>query len=213
MKLSNILNLVLAIALVFTSYELAIAPHSEAKNGVGANGQAVIDNIMTRTSIRAYTKDTISKEQIDQLLRAGMAAPSAANKQPWHFVVVTDRQLLKDLGNSSNNWKMTAEAPLAIVVCGDLTKALDNDGRDMWIEDTSAATENILLAAHGLGLGAVWTGVYPIQEREDAVAKLLNLPDNLVPMATVVVGHPAESPAPKDKYKTENITFNKFKGE
>lgn len=213
MKLSNILNLVLAVALVFTSYELAVKPSADAATAGNTGSKAVINNIMTRTSVRAYTTDTISKEQIDTLLRAGMAAPSAVNKQPWHFVAVTDKGLLEALGNASDNWKMTKSAPLAIVVCGDLTKALDGEGRDMWIEDTSAATENILLAAHGMGLGAVWTGVYPVQNLEDAVTKILNLPDNLVPMATVVIGHPAESPAPKDKYKAENITFNQFKGE
>lgn len=212
MKLSNILNLVLAVALVFTSYELAIKPSNDTAEGGNGNSKAVIDNIMTRTSIRAYTADSVSKAQIDTLLRAGMAAPTAANKQPWHFVVITDKQLLKAIGNASDSWKMATSAPLAIVVCGDLTKTIDGEAQEMWVEDTSAASENILLAAHGMGLGAVWLGGYPVEDRMDAISNILNLPDNLTPMATLIIGHPGENPTPKDKYKKENITFNKYKG-
>lgn len=105
---------------------------------------------------------------------------------------------------------MAENAPLAIVVCGNLEKALEGSARDYWIQDCSAATENILLAAHGLGLGAVWTGLYPIVDRVNAVSQLLKLPMHIVPLGAIVIGHPAESPQPKDKWNTENISYNEF---
>ena len=120
---------------------------------------AIIENIMTRTSVRSYTDEIIGSDTIETLLRAGMAAPSAVNKQPWHFVAITDRTKLDSIAVANPNAGMVKQAPLAIVVCGDLNKALEGPARAFWIQDCSAATENILLAAHGLGLGAVWTGL------------------------------------------------------
>ena len=105
--------------------------------------------------------------------------------------------------------KMLLKAPLAIVVCGDMDKVIEGGGRDFWIQDASAATENLLLAAHAMGLGAVWTGAYPSEERSKAISATLSLPDNLVPLNMIVIGYPAEHPQPKDKFKEENITFKK----
>ena len=136
-----------------------------------------------------------------------MAAPTAVNRQPWHFVVLDRREAIDTLG-SGRGAGMFRKAPLAIVVCGDMDKALPGDARDFWVEDASAATENLLLAAHALGLGAVWTGAYPIDDRVQMVKRNLGLAENLVPMCVVLLGYPAESPTPKNKWKPENISHN-----
>ena len=167
-----------------------------------------IKNIMTRTSIRKYTDQPVSKTDIETLLRAGMAAPTAVNRQPWHFVVVTDKAKLKEL--SGGRGGMLEQCALAIVVCGNMEKTMKGKGQEFWIQDCSAATENILLAANALGLGAVWTGGYPMEERVASISKALKLPETIIPLCTIVIGHPAESPTPKDKWKPENVSYNEF---
>lgn len=175
------------------------------------NGLAAIENIMTRTSIRQYKDQPVEQEKIDILLKAAMAAPTAVNLQPWHFIVITDKQTIGLLSG-----RQPTNAPLLIAVCGDTDKTTMPDGRgklpDFWIQDVSAATENLLLAAHALGLGAVWTGVYPVMDRTAEVANVLNCPQNIVPLAVVRVGYPDESPEPKNKFKEENISYEKFGG-
>ena len=169
-----------------------------------------IKNIMTRTSIRKYTDQPVSKTDIETLLRAGMAAPTAVNRQPWHFVAVTDKAKLKEL--SGGRGGMLEQCALAIVVCGNMEKTMKGKGQEFWIQDCSAATENILLAANALGLGAVWTGGYPMEERVASISKALKLPETIIPLCTIVIGHPAESPTPKDKWKPENVSYNEFGG-
>ena len=175
--------------------------------------KAVIENIMTRTSIRKYKQQPVEDAKIETMLRAAMAAPTAVNKQPWHFVVVSDKKVLNELAGQGGRGDMLRNAPLAIVVCGDMTKALNGSAREFWVEDTSAATENLLLAAHALGLGAVWTGLYPDTNRSGQVAKVLDMPETMIPMCTVIIGYPDEQPTPKDKWKPENISYNKFGGQ
>lgn len=167
-----------------------------------------LDVIMTRTSVRQYTQQPISEATLDTLLRAGMAAPTAGNKQPWKFLVITDRTALDSLANG--NWRMAAQAQAAIIVCGDTENVFPGEGRDYWVQDCSAATENILLAAHAVGLGAVWCGCYPITERVNNVRRLFDIPSQIVPMSIVMLGYPAGEQHPKDKYKPENIHFNKW---
>lgn len=169
--------------------------------------EAIIQNIMTRTSVRAYTDQAIGKDTIEAILKAGMAAPTAVNAQPWHFVAVTNRAILDSLATSNPNARMLHQAPLAIVVCGDITKTLEGKGREFWIQDCSAATENILLAAHAYGLGAVWTAAYPIDDRMASISTTLQLPETIVPLCAIIIGHPAENPEPKDKWKEENVTY------
>jgi nitroreductase len=185
--------------------------NKEATAANNDNGQAAIENIMTRTSIRQYKDQPVEQEKIDILLKAAMAAPSAVNLQPWHFIVITDKQTIGLLSG-----QQPTNAPLLIAVCGDTDKTTMPDGKmklpDFWVEDVSAATENLLLAAHALGLGAVWTGVYPAMERVAEVANVLNCPKNIVPVAVVRVGYPDEAPEPKNKFKEENISYNKFGG-
>jgi len=172
--------------------------------------KAVIENIMTRTSIRKFKQQPVEAEKVETMLRAAMAAPTAVNKQPWHFVVVDDKAVLNKLAGEGRRGDMLRNAPLAIVVCGNLEKALEGDAKEYWVQDTSAATENLLLAAHALGLGAVWTGLYPITERAGKVNQILGMPEYVMPLCTVIIGYPDEQPAPKDKWKPENVSYNAY---
>ena len=169
-----------------------------------------IETIMTRTSIRSFTDRAVSADTVEMLLRAGMAAPTAVNLQPWHFVVVNDRAKIDELGGNGRQSQMWHESPLVIVVCGNMEKAMEGAGQAFWVQDCSAATENILLAAHALGLGAVWTGCYPIEERVANISQVLGLPEHIVPLCAIVMGYPNESPQPKDKWKPENVSYNGF---
>lgn len=209
---SVVLNIVLAIVVVVLSVRLAsdkvtVDKSADAQQSVNAE-QAVLDNIATRTSVRDYEARPVEKEKIEKMLRAAMAAPTAMNKQPWHFVVVDQRNVLDALAGANPYAKMLKKAPLAIVVCGNTDKMIEGGGRDFWIQDASAATENLLLAAHAMGLGAVWTGAYPSEERCISISKVLSLSDNLIPLNMIVVGYPAEQPQPKQKFKEENISYN-----
>lgn len=209
---SVVLNIVFAIVVVVLSVRLAsdkatVDKSADAQQSVNAE-QAVLDNIATRTSIRDYEARPVEKEKIEKMLRAAMAAPTAMNKQPWHFVVVDQRNVLDALAGANPYAKMLKKAPLAIVVCGNTDKMIEGGGRDFWIQDASAATENLLLAAHAMGLGAVWTGAYPSEERCISISKVLSLSDNLIPLNMIVVGYPAEQPQPKQKFKEENVSYN-----
>lgn len=175
------------------------------------SAEIVLQSIATRTSIRDFQETPVEEAKVEKILRAGMAAPSAINKQPWSFTVVNDKALLQQIADSAQNAKMAAKAPMAIVVCGDMEKAIEGDARDFWIQDCSAATENILLAAHALGLGAVWTGFYPNLERAKMLAGILNIPSTQIVLCVIPMGYPAESPAPKDKWNTENVHYNVWK--
>lgn len=183
--------------------------HNTEKNAKQDTNDA-IENIMTRTSVRVYTDEAISDQQIETMLKAAMAAPTAVNKQPWAFVVIKSKDTLKAISDSIPSMAMAKTAPLVIVVCGDMTKALDGEGHDYWVQDVSAATENLLLAANAQGLGAVWCGVYPVSSRVAFISDLLGLPDNIVPLAVVPVGHPAATPEPKDKWDPAKIHNEKW---
>lgn len=172
-------------------------------------GKAVIENIMTRTSIRQFTSQPISKDTIETILKAGMAAPSAMNKQPWAFVVVTEREMLDSL-MAVHPYSNLKTATAAIIVCGDMEKTIEADGREYWVQDCSAVSENILLAAHGLGLGAVWCGVYPVKERVKDVSSVLELPSTIIPLDIITMGYPADNPAPKDKWNPSLIHYQKW---
>lgn len=214
MKHSNLLCVLLAVALVILTIKITFMDHSATTNNTPQENtsqtDAVMDNILTRTSIRQYTDEALTETQVENLLRAGMAAPSAMNKQPWRFVVVQDKDQLANIASGIGPAKAAAQAAALIVVCGDMTQAIEGDGRDFWVQDCSAVMENILLAAHAMKLGAVWLGGYPIEERCDALKTALGMPDDIVPLGMIAVGHPAESPAPKDKWKPENVHYDKW---
>lgn len=169
-----------------------------------------VKNIMTRVSVREFTGEKITEAQIDTLLRAAMAAPSAINKQPWAFIVVTDEEVIAQLGEALPYSRCSNHPAIAVIPCGDLSKAIPGEMANFWINDVSAATENLLLAAHAMGLGAVWTGLHPDMNRAKLVQEMLDLPEHIIPLCVVPVGVPAEQPDIKDKYKEENIHYNKW---
>ena len=151
--------------------------------------------ILRRRSIRKYTNEPISEEQIHHLLEAAMSAPSARNQRPWEFLVITEPGKLEQAGEVSPYARMAKTAPLAILVCGDLRREPQQDG--FWAQDCAAAAENLLIEAVELGLGAVWLGIYPIQERVAYLQGVFGLPEPVVPFALIPVGYPAETrPAP-----------------
>lgn len=194
-------------ALLFTT--MTSCDSNARETGIESDKQNLaLENIMTRTSIRQYQPDrTISKDTVEMLLKATMAAPTAVNRQPWQLIVIDNREALDSLAEVLPYAKMLQHAPLAIVTCGDLSKALE-DEPTFWIQDVSAATENLLLAAHSLGLGAVWTGVYPNKERAEAVSERLGLPAHVIPLAVVPIGYPAGEHHPKDKWNPESVHYN-----
>ncbi len=167
-------------------------------------------NIIERRSVRRFADKPVSDSQVSAILHAGMSAPSGVNKQPWEFVVVNDPDLLKALADSLPYAKMTADAPLAIVVCGNRDRFLEGDDKTLWEQDLSAASENILLAAHALGLGGVWTCLYPHPDRIEPVSRLLKLPENYIPFNLIPIGYPASDHAPMDKWKPERVHLNKM---
>lgn len=172
--------------------------------------ETVLNAIQTRASVRQFTGEKISNEQIETLLRCAMSAPTALNKQPWAFIVVTEDTLLSKMGEAFPFSRCGNGAACAFVMCGDLSKAIEGDGQGFWINDVSAATENLLLAAHAMDLGGVWTGVYPNPQRTAEVQEMLGLPENIIPMCIVPIGVPAEQPTVKDKFKQENIHYNRW---
>mgnify|MGYP001104961890 FL=1 len=164
-----------------------------------------VETIFARRSIRKYTGEPVSEEAIEILLKAAMAAPSASNRKPWQFIVVTGRETLDTLAEAHHHGKMLFEAPLCIAVCGDLTEM-----ERFWVQDCSAATENLLLAATALGLGAVWLGIYPRDERVAAVRQILAFPDHITPLNLVSVGHPAEEKEPRTQYDESRIHWERW---
>ena len=208
MNTSNILNVLLAVALVILSVKIAFLCNGDKSSAGDKSSSDAIENIMTRVSVRAYTDRMVEDDKIETMIRAAMAAPSAGNKQPWRFVVIKDKEILKAVASNMHTMTMADKAPVAVVVCGDMNDTFPGDGLDYWVEDASAATENLLLAAHSMGLGAVWCGVYPMKDRVAFIQSLLKLPDNIVPLNVVPVGYPAEQPEVKDKWKPGNIHYD-----
>jgi nitroreductase len=162
-------------------------------------GRELIQTIFARRSIRRYTADPVDEKDVKTLLEAGMAAPSAGNSRPWHFVVLTDRQMLDALAEVHAYGKMLFDAPLCIAVCGDPSRS------GHWVQDCSAAAENLLLAVAALGLGAVWLGVHPEADRAAAIREVLHIPENIVPLNLIAIGHPAEEKEPRTQYDEARV--------
>lgn len=163
--------------------------------------------IHTRRSIRKFTAAPVSEDTVQQLLAAAMAAPSAGNQQPWQYVVMTDKALLAKIPAINIYAAMAGRAPLGILVCGDT--CLEKYA-GYWVIDCAAAVQNLLLAAHALGLGAVWTGVYPTMDRVEAFRSLCAVPEGVIPHSFIVLGHPAEEKKTEDRYKPERVHRNTF---
>lgn len=165
-----------------------------------------IEAIFTRRSIRKFLDKPVEPEKLETLLKAAMSAPSAMNEQPWRFLVLNDRTLFPAIIRFHPYAAMLKSAPLAILVCGDLEieKIPGN-----WVLDCSCAAQNILLAAHSIGLGAVWTGVYPEKDRMEALMELFSLPEHVHPFALICVGYPdGQLPKPPERFKPERISLN-----
>ena len=209
-NISQILNVLLAAALVILAIKITLLDNGKSQVETKVETADALDVIMTRASVRSYTDQPVEKDKVEKMLKAAMAAPTARNQQPWAFVVVDSREILDELAETLPHAKMAAQAPLAIVACGDLTKSLSGIAQEYWVQDVSAAIENLLLAAHAMELGAVWTGVYPIPERVNDVVQVLSLPEHIIPLAVIPIGYPAGEVQPKDKWKPENIKYNKW---
>lgn len=165
------------------------------------------DVILSRRSIRKFTPAEVTEAQVTALLSAAMAAPSAGNQQPWQFVVVRDKATLEAVAHLNPNAAMAPKAPVGILVCGD-TRVEKYPG--YWVIDCAAAVQNLLLTAHAMGLGAVWTGVYPTLDRVEGFAKLFNTPKGVVPHSFIPVGHPAEVKMREDRFRAERVHKNRF---
>lgn len=165
-----------------------------------------MEAILTRRSIRRYTPQIVPEELIEELLRAAMSAPSTGNGQPWHFVVIDDRKILHEIPRFHPYASMLREAPVAILVCVD--REIQQEG--FLVQDGAAATENLLLAAHAKGLGAVWLGIYPLQERMAGMRRLLALPERILPLSLVSMGYPAEKKSRQDRYNPRRIHRNRW---
>ncbi len=170
----------------------------------------VIDALMTRRSVRAYTEAPVTDAQVDTILKAAMQAPSAYNEQPWEFIVVRKRETLDKIADINKYALAARTAPMGILTCINADLIKHPDQKEYAIMDVSNATMSILLAAHGLGLGTVWTGIYPNQELVPPMKELFNLPENITPMAFVVMGHVKHPPKHKDHYKAERIRQEKW---
>lgn len=202
--------ILLCAALVAVSVRLMIVSNQGSEESDDSSNQA-IECIMTRASVRNYKPEPVNDSIVTTVLKAGMAAPTAANQQAWHFVVVTD-QALKDSITDAFQWtKMVRGCAFAVVVCGDMTRLFDGDRENggFWVQDCSAASENMLLAAHALGLGGVWCGIYPEEDRMARLSEILGLPSNLRPLNILSFGYPADPVAPKDKWDPEKVSYRR----
>ncbi|NFG63119.1 nitroreductase family protein [Clostridium sp. CMCC3677] len=166
-----------------------------------------MDAILNRKSIRKYKNINVSDEIVEELLKAGMAAPSAANEQPWEFIVLRDKEIMRKITEVHPYSKMLLNTDVAIIVCGDESKEIF---KGFWVQDCSAATENILVAAEDKGLGAVWLGVYPIVDRVDAIKELLNLPSSVIPLSIIPVGYPDEERKAADRFNKTRIHYDRW---
>lgn len=172
---------------------------------VYAGNNVVVENILNRKSVRKYTVQKVEQDKIDTIIKAGMAAPSAMNKQPWEFIVITDKKILEDIVKILPYASPAKNASVAIIVCGNIDVS-----ESYWVQDCSAVTENILLAAESLGLGAVWCGIYPQDERVKGIQRLLKIPKNIIPLSVTPIGYPSGNDLPKQKYNPSKIHNNKW---
>ena len=166
-----------------------------------------MEAILTRRSVRKYNKKPLPNHVVKELLEAAMSAPSAGNEQPWHFIIIDDPEILGKVPTFHNHAQMLKDASIAILVCSDMN--LDKH-KGMWIQDCSAATQNILLAVRAKSLGAVWLGISPREERIKGMKQLTNLPDHVMPFSLISIGYPAEKQERLNRYNPSRIHHNKW---
>ena len=167
----------------------------------------VYDAILKRRSIRKFKSDFLSEEIIEKLLIAAMAAPSARNMQPWEFYVVSNKEVMNKIRDVARS--IDFDSPLMIVVCGNTDRGITKKNNDFWIQDCSAAIENILLAATELGLGTVWCGLYPVLERANAVCEIINEEKNIIPLGVIHIGYPDEEKEERSQYNIKYVHYMK----
>ena len=163
--------------------------------------------IYKRRSIRKFTSEPVSEKTLKEIIKAGMNAPSAGNERPWYFIVINERKLLDEIPKIHPYSSMLREAPVAVAVCGDLDLE-KNEG--YWVQDCSAATQNMLLEIADKGLGGVWLGVHPIKDRVERISRLLGIPENVIPLSLIAIGHPAEVKEPKNEFDEQRIKYNRW---
>lgn len=168
-----------------------------------------LDLLWGRRSIRVFKTTPVTDAAVQTMLEAAMAAPSAAAKDPWRFVVVRERRTLARIGDILPNGRLITGAPLGIVVCGDIEAAHDHQ-LSYLLQDCSAAIENLLLAAHGLELGACWLGIHPREERMRAISELLALPRSVIPVGGIALGWPAEQKSPRTRFNDAFVHHEKW---
>ena len=206
------------IAKFFILASLLVAAAACAPKPQEASCPSALDVIFSRKSVRSYTDEPVTDAQVETMLRAAMAAPTGMNVQPWRFVVVRDQAVKEKLAGPRGG--MIAQAPVVFVVCGETTlmrkpfgqpdaEAVETPNGN-WTQDCSAAAENLLLAAEAMGLGAVWTAAHPYEDRVAPIREALGLPDNVTPLCVIPCGHPAGDDQPKDKWKPENVHYDKW---
>jgi nitroreductase len=166
-----------------------------------------LEAIMTRKSVREFEEKPMPEETVGKLLAAGMQAPTARNGQPWHFIVMTGKDALGQVAKFSQYAAMAPSASAGILVCADTTKEAS---REYFVQDCAAATENILLAAHALGMGGVWTGVYPNEEKMEGFRKLLGIPSHIAPVSFAVVGYPKKRAPAASRYDGKKVHMEKW---
>ena len=193
----------ISILILLTNVFPACAQNDKSENN------AVLKAIQERKSVRHFTGESVSKDDLNKILKAGMSAPTAVNKQPWSFVVVTDRKTLDTLAARLPSAKMLFQAGAAIIICAIPEKAYGSS-TEFAVIDCSLAGENILLAVESLGLGALWTASYPDKDRMDIVRSVLNIPADIIPLNVIPIGHPTGEDKPKDKFNPENIHWEKW---
>jgi nitroreductase/Na+-translocating ferredoxin:NAD+ oxidoreductase RnfG subunit len=213
-SISALFNIILVICLGIMIYfnfinrgDKDLIQTQQQETIIMSNTLEVIHN---RKSVRNFTDQEVTSQQLETLVKAGMAAPSARNLQPWAFIIVQERKLLDELADSLPYAKMLKSAQAAIIVCGDMSKAATDTDSLYWVQDCSAATQNILLAAEATGLGAVWTAVYPYPSRINPVKNILCLPEKIIPLNVIPIGYPTGEDKPKNKWKPENVHWGKW---
>ena len=194
-----IVNITIALILLSGTFSAASAQDNDT-----------LKTIFGRKSVRTYADTAVSRDQLILLVKAGMAAPTACDKRPWDFIVITDKERLKQLADALPFAKMAERAAAAIVVTGDLSRQCNGNDASYWMLDCSAASENILLAAESMGLGAVWTAVFPESDRIASVRKILGIPEGVVPLNLICMGVPKGKDEPKDKFDAKLIHADKW---
>jgi nitroreductase len=186
-----------------------IARVMDISTSMNTSEKSPIELILGRRSIRVFKPGEVSDAQLRPILEAAMSAPSAVARDPWRFIVIRQRTTLKKVAEILPHGKMIAEASLGIIVCGDLEAAHDQQ-LSYLLQDCSAAIENLLLAAHGSGLGAVWLGIHPRVERIQKISELMGLPKNVLPVAGIALGHPGEIKEPRTRYREECMHYERW---